>query len=144
MSKVTISLNGRAFTIGCEEGQQAYLRDLAGHLDGHVRDLADKVGQIGDVRLLLMASLIVSDEMREAQGRTESMKEEMTDLKGRLSQAEARVRAERARAAEAVSRAAEHLEALAGAGEPDPGDGPGDEFDDDPGGDAQGASGETP
>ncbi|MEQ8433415.1 MAG: cell division protein ZapA [Oceanicaulis sp.] len=141
MSKVTISLNGRAFTIGCEEGQQAYLRDLAGHLDAHVRDLAEKVGQIGDVRLLLMASLIVSDEMREAQGRTESMKEEMTELKGRLSQAEARVRAERARAAEAVSRAAEHLEALAGAaGGSDPGDDP----DDAPGGDAQGASGETP
>ncbi|MFP4519985.1 MAG: cell division protein ZapA, partial [Oceanicaulis sp.] len=111
--KVTISLNGRAFTIGCEEGQQAYLRELAGHLDGHVRDLADKVGQIGDVRLLLMASLIVADEMREAQGRVEMMKDDMVELKGRLSQAEARLRAERARAAEAVARAAEHLEALA-------------------------------
>jgi cell division protein ZapA len=140
VSKVTISLNGRAFTIGCEEGQQAYLRDLAGHLDGHVRDLADKVGQIGDVRLLLMASLIVSDEMREAQGRSEAMKEEMTELKGRLSQAEARVRAERARAAEAVSRAAEHLEALAGAGEAGLGEDPSDN----PGGDAQRTSGETP
>ncbi len=144
MSKVTISLNGRAFTIGCEEGQQAYLRDLAGHLDGHVRDLADKVGQIGDVRLLLMASLIVSDEMREAQGRAESMKEEMTELKGRLSQAEARVRAERARAAEAVSRAAEHLEALAGAGADAREDEFGDDPDDDPGEDAPDASGETP
>lgn len=117
MSKVTISLNGRAFTIGCEEGQQAYLRDLAGHLDGHVRDLADKVGQIGDVRLLLMASLIVADEMREAQGRAESLKDEMTELKGRLSQAEARVRAERSRAAEAIERAADQLESLLGAAE---------------------------
>ena len=50
MSKVTISLNGRAFTIGCEEGQQAYLRELAAHLDAHVRDLAEKVGQIGELR----------------------------------------------------------------------------------------------
>jgi len=119
VSKVTISLNGRAFTIGCEEGQQAYLRDLAGHLDTHVRDLADKVGQIGDVRLLLMASLIVSDELREAQGGLEALKDEMSELKGRLSQAEARARAERARAAEAVDRAAEHLEALAGGGPDD-------------------------
>jgi cell division protein ZapA len=117
VSKVTISLNGRAFTIGCEEGQQAYLRELAGHLDGHVRELADKVGQIGDVRLLLMASLIVADEMREAQGRVGAMSEEMSELKGKLSQAEARVRAERARAAEAIARAAEHLEALVDAGE---------------------------
>lgn len=119
MSKVTISLNGRAFTIGCEEGQQAYLRELAGHLDGHVRELSEKVGQIGDVRLLLMASLIVADEMREAQGRASALVEEMSDLKGRLSQAEARMRAERARAAEAVTRAAEHLEALAVGGDGD-------------------------
>jgi cell division protein ZapA len=112
MSKVTISLNGRAFTIGCEEGQQAYLRDLASHLDGHVRDLSDKVGQIGDLRLLLMASLIVADEMREAQGRIEALEEERAELKGRLSQAEARQRAERARAAEAIEAAAARLESL--------------------------------
>jgi cell division protein ZapA len=112
MSKVTISLNGRAFTIGCEEGQQAYLRDLAGYLDGHVRDLSEKVGQIGDLRLLLMASLIVADEMREAQGRVEALEGERADLKGRLSQAEARQRAERARAAEAIEAAARRLESL--------------------------------
>jgi len=112
MSKVTISLNGRAFTIGCEDGQQAYLRDLAGHLDEHVRDLSDKVGQIGDLRLLLMASLIVADEMREAQGRIEALEEERSDLKGRLSHAEARLRAERARAAEAIEAAAARLESL--------------------------------
>jgi cell division protein ZapA len=112
MSKVTISLNGRAFTIGCEEGEQAYLRDLASHLDGHVRGLADKVGQIGDLRLLLMASLIVTDEMRESQGRAEVLEAERSDLKGRLSQAEARARTERARAAEAIEAAAARLEAL--------------------------------
>ncbi|KAA5803950.1 cell division protein ZapA [Alkalicaulis satelles] len=112
MSKVTISLNGRAFTIGCEDGQQAYLRELAAHLDGHVRDLAERVGQIGDVRLLLMAALIVGDELREAQGRIEALEEDLTETRGRLSQAEARRRADRARAAEAINTAAARLEAL--------------------------------
>ncbi len=112
MSKVTISLNGRPFTIGCEEGQQAYLRELAGHLDNHVRGLADRVGQIGDLRLLLMASLIVADELKEAQGELESLRENLSDTKGRLSEAQARRRADRARAAEAMLSAASELEKL--------------------------------
>ena len=114
MSKVTISLNGRAFTIGCEEGQQAYLRELAGHLDTHVRDLANKVGQIGDVRLLLMAALIVTDEMREARGKVDELEDTVLDLKGKVSQADARRRADRARAAEALISAAEQLESMTG------------------------------
>jgi len=112
VSKATISLNGRAFTIGCEDGQQAYLRELAGHLDGHVRSLAERVGQIGDLRLLLMASLIVADELKEAQGELESLREDLADTKGRLSEAQARRRADRARAAEAMLSAAAQLEKL--------------------------------
>lgn len=112
-SKVTISLNGRAFTIGCEEGEQAYLRDLAAHLDEHVRDLAGKVGQIGELRLLLMASLIVADEMRAAQREVETLKAELLDAKGGNSQIEARRRADRAKAADVIARAAERLERIA-------------------------------
>lgn len=112
MSKATISLNGRPFTIGCEEGQQAYLRELAAHLDGHVRSLADRVGQIGDLRLLLMASLIVADELKEAKGELESLRGDLSQAKGRLSEAQARRRADRARAAEAMLSAAAQLERL--------------------------------
>ncbi len=112
MSKVTISLNGRPFTIGCEDGQQAYLRELAGHLDSHVRGLAERVGQIGDLRLLLMAALIVADELKEAQGELETLREDLTDTKGRLSETQARRRADRARAAEAILSAAAELERL--------------------------------
>ena len=58
MSKVTVTLNGREFTIGCEDGQEAYLRELAGQLDERVGGIVEQVGQIGDVRLLLMAALM--------------------------------------------------------------------------------------
>lgn len=117
MSKVTISLNGRAFTIGCEEGQQAYLRELASHLDSHVRDLAEKVGQIGELRLLLMAALIVADECREAQGKVSELEDELIEARGKASQSEARRRSDRAQAAEKVNAMAERLEALVSSGE---------------------------
>ncbi|MEO1039948.1 MAG: cell division protein ZapA [Pseudomonadota bacterium] len=113
MAKVTISLNGRAFTIGCEEGQQAYLRELSAKIDTHVRELSEQVGQIGDLRLLLMASLIISDELEEARGELKSLREQFTDQKGLTSQADARRRADRAKAAELIAQAAERLEVLA-------------------------------
>lgn len=66
MSRVTVKLNGRDFTIGCEEGQEAYLRELAGSLDKRVSEISGQVGQIGDLRLLLMASLILVDDLKES------------------------------------------------------------------------------
>ncbi|MEE2525888.1 cell division protein ZapA [Hyphobacterium sp. HN65] len=81
MGKVSVTLNGRAFTIGCEDGQESYLRDLARHLDNHVTDLSRQVGQIGELRLLLMASLVVVDELKTAQNRLEALESHLTRLK---------------------------------------------------------------
>lgn len=81
MGKVSVTLNGRAFTIGCEDGQESYLRELARHLDGHVTDLSKQVGQIGDLRLLLMASLVVVDELKTAQNRLEALESHLNRLK---------------------------------------------------------------
>ena len=39
---------------------------LAGYVKVRVEELVDSVGQIGDARLLLMASLLVSDELSDA------------------------------------------------------------------------------
>lgn len=112
MSKVTITMNGRAFTIGCEEGQQAYLRSLASHLDGHVQELAEKVGQIGELRLLLMAALIVADEYKEATGRVETLEDELSRLGSQSANIGTERRADRAQAAEAINSLADKLEAL--------------------------------
>ncbi|MCW5725791.1 MAG: cell division protein ZapA [Maricaulaceae bacterium] len=102
MGKVTVTLNGRAFTIGCEDGQEAYLRDLASHLDGHIRGISDDVGQIGDLRLLLMAALVTVDEAREADRRAEALEAQVEALKADIRGG-----------AEALNRAAGRLEALA-------------------------------
>jgi cell division protein ZapA len=85
MGKVSVTLNGRAFTIGCEDGQESYLRDLARHLDTHVTDLSKQVGQIGDLRLLLMASLVVVDELKTAQNRLEALEAHLNRLKSENS-----------------------------------------------------------
>jgi len=113
MSKVSVTLNGRAFTIGCEEGQEAYLRELAGYLDGKVRAMSDQVGQIGDLRLLLMASLIVVDELKESEKRAELLETQINKLGEDTRGAASHFDEEKSALADRLILAAERLEALA-------------------------------
>lgn len=66
MATVTVEVNGRPYAVGCADGQEDRVRALAGQFDGHVRDVASGVGQVGDLRLFLMAALILADELQDA------------------------------------------------------------------------------
>ena len=118
MAKVSVTLNGRSFTIGCEDGQEAYLTELAGDLDKRVRAIGQQVGDIGDLRLLLMAALVVEDELREARRRTEAA-EALTDRLRRERDGDGdRARSEKSDIAARLIAAAERLEAIAEAVDP--------------------------
>ncbi len=66
MTQISLTINDRAYDVTCDDGQEEHLRKLAEHLDERVRDLAVAVGQVGEGRLLVMASLVVADELFEA------------------------------------------------------------------------------
>lgn len=63
MAQVDITVNGKTYRIACEDGQEQRLTNLAGMVDAHVKDLVEQVGQVGDTRLLVMASLLIADEL---------------------------------------------------------------------------------
>jgi cell division protein ZapA len=65
VGQVAITVNGRSYQIACEDGQEAHLSELGAYIDKRVSDLVASVGQIGDMRLLLMASLLIADELSE-------------------------------------------------------------------------------
>ena len=65
MTQVDVSINGRTYAISCDDGQEAHVARLARYLDQKVSTLAKSVGQVGDARLLVMASLVVVDELVE-------------------------------------------------------------------------------
>lgn len=65
MAQVEISINGRDYRIACEDGQEDHLTRLAGYIDGKISELVGQVGQIGDTRLMVMASLLVADELSD-------------------------------------------------------------------------------
>jgi cell division protein ZapA len=65
MGQVAVDINGRRFQVACDDGQEDHVRELGAYIDGKVKQVADQVGQVGDPRLLLMASLLITDELYE-------------------------------------------------------------------------------
>jgi len=72
MPLVNVMVNGRAYTIACDEGEDEHLKELAAHVDAKVKELAGSVGQVGDQKMILMAALLITDELFEARGRLET------------------------------------------------------------------------
>lgn len=66
MATVTVEINGRPYAVGCADGQEERVRILAKQFDGNVRTVAGDVGHVGDLRLFLMAALLLADELHEA------------------------------------------------------------------------------
>ena len=66
MAEITLTINNRTYDIACDDGHEEHLRRLGAYVDQRVNDLAAAVGQIGEPRLLVMASLLIADELHEA------------------------------------------------------------------------------
>jgi cell division protein ZapA len=113
MPLVNVLVNGRAYTVACDEGEEDHVRDLGQFLDKRVRELSGSVGQVGDARLLLMAGLVISDELSEALAKLQERDNELNLLKSARAQTAEELERNQERAAQAVEEAASKLEAIA-------------------------------
>lgn len=66
MALISITINGRSYQITCDDGQESHLGELGAYIDKRVEELTHAVGQVGEPRLLVMASLLIADELFEA------------------------------------------------------------------------------
>ena len=106
MAQLTIEVNGRPYLVGCEDGQEAHLMELARLFDHQVRQVSQDMGQLGDTRLFLMGALLLADELSDARARLAQAQAELTRVqadRGRLE----------SRAVQALETAAKRIEALA-------------------------------
>ncbi|MEE8332621.1 MAG: cell division protein ZapA [Alphaproteobacteria bacterium] len=86
MAQVEVTVNGRNYRIACDDGQEDHLVELAEFVNGKVTELVSAVGQVGDARLLVMASLLIADELSETYG---ALKDGKGAASGDLIEAEA-------------------------------------------------------
>lgn len=67
MPLVNVMINGRAYTLGCDEGEEDHLKELATHVDRKAREALNMVGQqAGELKMMLMAALLIADDHHEA------------------------------------------------------------------------------
>ncbi len=75
MAQVDVSVNGQSYRIACEDGQEDRLVDLAAMVDEKVLGLVNQIGQVGSNRLLVMAALIIADELVDLKNEAGSSQE---------------------------------------------------------------------
>ena len=66
MGQVVVKVNGRDFTLSCTDGQEPRTRRLAQYVDAKVGDFSKSLGQVGEARLILLAALVIADELSDA------------------------------------------------------------------------------
>jgi cell division protein ZapA len=66
MGQVAITLNGRTYRLVCGDGEEDHLANLARMVKSKIESLRADVGNVGDERLMLMAALLIADELVEA------------------------------------------------------------------------------
>ena len=113
MPLVNVLVNGRAYTVACDEGEEEHLRELGAFLDKRVRELSGAVGQVGDSRLILMAGLVVADELSEALAGIEERDKELATLKDTSASGDEARQNRENRVAEVLESAAARIEAIA-------------------------------
>jgi cell division protein ZapA len=99
VAQVTLRINGYVYTVGCEDGQEGHLQSMAGEVDRRISEIKALGGQSGEARLLLLAALLMADELH--------------DLKGELAQAGTTARAGDPALAKRLGRLAARAEAIA-------------------------------
>ncbi|MDE1157804.1 MAG: cell division protein ZapA [Neorhizobium sp.] len=73
MAQVTVMIDGKAYRMACEEGQEGHLADLADRFDQYVMHLKGQFGEIGDLRITVMAGIMIMDELSELNRKVASL-----------------------------------------------------------------------
>lgn len=66
MAQVAVAINGRSYSVACGDGEEQRIEQLAGYVDGKIGSLKSALGNLGDQRLMVLASLVIADELWEA------------------------------------------------------------------------------
>ncbi len=101
MPKVTISLNGKAYSVACDDGQEGRVLELSSYIDQRIRKIAQAGAASSEQHLLVLGALVLADELfSERETQTTNFNEQRQDRQQQIDIA-------------AVDHLTEKIEALA-------------------------------
>ncbi len=65
MAQVTVRINGYAYTLGCQDGEEQHLLAMAAEIERRIESIKAAAGQSGEARMLVMAALLMADDLFE-------------------------------------------------------------------------------
>jgi len=65
MAEVSVEVAGRFYPLTCRDGEEAHLRLIAGLVDAKAKDAARAVGGVNETRQMLLAALLLADELND-------------------------------------------------------------------------------
>ncbi len=80
MANVNIKFNNKDYLLSCDDGQEEDLENLTKFLDKKYSELKEKLGNIGENKLLLITTIQVIDEYFDLKKRVLSQKKNFENL----------------------------------------------------------------
>ena len=73
MAEVDITINTRSYRISCKDGEEERIKSLASLINNQVQKLSEKIGQLGEARMILLAALVLLDKSDEVEKEAEKI-----------------------------------------------------------------------
>lgn len=80
MAEIQVEIDGRKYRMACEDGQEGHVRGLADRFSTYVEGLKTEFGEVGDVRLTVMAAITVMDDMKALEDELKSAQSALEQL----------------------------------------------------------------
>jgi len=86
MANVNIKFNNKDYLLSCDDGQEESLKSLTKFLDKKYGELKDKLGNIGENKLLLITTIQLIDEYFDLKQRVTKQKKKLDDLANKFQE----------------------------------------------------------
>tara|TARA_B100002051_G_scaffold165346_1_gene156214 strand:+ start:528 stop:974 length:447 start_codon:yes stop_codon:yes gene_type:complete len=80
MANVNIKFNNKDYLLSCDDGQEESLKKLTKFLDRKFSELKDKLGNIGENKLLLITTIKLIDEYFDLKSKVTEQKKRLDEI----------------------------------------------------------------